>query len=59
MMEQFLQQMANTRLATILTTIAAVGSSFDQILTFVVVAYLAITLSATALRTELKGLSPS
>jgi hypothetical protein len=58
MMEQLLNQMANTELSTILTTIAAMGIEFlINFFTFVVVAYLAITLSATALQNKkFKGL---
>lgn len=58
MMEQLLNQLANTELATILTTIAAMGIEFlINFFTFVVVAYLAITLSATALQNKrFKGL---
>ena len=58
-MEQMLRQMASTELATILTTIAAVGVEFlINFFTIVVVAYLAITLSATALQNKkFKGLA--
>ena len=58
MMEQLLNQLANTELATILTMIAAMGIEFlINFFTFVVVAYLAITLSATALQNKkFKGL---
>jgi len=58
MMEQFFNQLANMELTTILTTIAAMGIEFlINFFTFVVVAYLAITLSATALQNKkFKGL---
>jgi ABC-2 type transport system permease protein len=50
-MEEVLRNMAATDLATILTTVAAMGISFlINFFTFVVVAYLAITLSATVLQ---------
>mgnify|MGYP000857340358 CR=1 FL=1 len=49
--EELLRNMATTDLATILTTIAAMGVGFlINFFTFVVVAYLAITLSATVLQ---------
>ncbi len=57
-MEQVLDNMANTDLATILTTISAMGIEFlINFFTVVVVSYLAITLSATVLQNKkLKGL---
>ena len=57
-LEQVLQSIATTDLATILTTVAAMGVEFlINFFTVVVVAYLAITLSATALQNKkFKGL---
>ncbi len=57
-LEQVLQNIATTDLATILTTVAAMGVEFlINFFTVVVVAYLAITLSATALQNKkFKGL---
>jgi ABC-2 type transport system permease protein len=58
MMEQMLASLASTDLATILTTISAMGIEFlINFFTVVVVSYLAITLSATALQNKkFKGL---
>ncbi len=57
-LEQVLQSVAATDLATLFTTLAAMGVEFlINFFTVVVVAYLAITLSATALQNKkLKGL---
>jgi hypothetical protein len=52
-LEQVLQSVAATDLATLFTTLAAMGVEFlINFFTVVVVAYLAITLSATALQNK-------
>lgn len=58
MMDQLLRNMASTDLSSLITTISAMGIEFlINFFTVVVVAYLAITLSATALQNKkLKGL---